>query len=174
MLETPSKPPRLLSRFHVPLAAGCIVVAMLTALVTSQLATAAGQVAFVFQTSNAGCTYAQSNLTAPSGNLGGLTYNYTRSQYYGSAPCNQFFSRPAGQILVQSELFKFNGSSWVRCNLTGQYSNPSPDTQRAIQIGYGNTSRCGPGQYGNQGYHWVNFGSWRGGALWSGAESIPV
>jgi len=85
---------------------------------------------------------------------------------------------PAQAWTWNQSVYKWTGSTWVICRST-DWTYGTTGTSQWGPTGpgqvfdYGGASSCGPGFYGTMGYPYVSDGStWRGGGIWSGAESV--
>jgi hypothetical protein len=79
---------------------------------------------------------------------------------------------------VRLDVYKWTGSSWAVCHGTDwKYGATSTDQlgPRALEVVLGGPAACGPGYYGTLAYSYVmdNYGTWRGGSVWSGYEWVP-
>jgi len=121
--------------------------------------------------SDADCTKVRSEISHGSG--GGYSRTDVTPKYLQHTPCYTEWTRPAGYIALQYQLYKWTGSQWAVCVGIPWHYNSTPAKKLTAFYNYGSSPLCGPGYYGTLSHGFVWNEGWHGGSLWSGYHYLP-
>jgi hypothetical protein len=121
--------------------------------------------------SNADCTKVRSEISHGSG--GGYSRTDVTPKYFQNTHCHTGWTRPAGYIAAQYQLYKWTGSQWAVCGGTPWYYNATSANKLTIASNDGSSPLCGPGYYGTLSHGFVWNKAWHGGSLWSDYHYLP-